>query len=129
VDDIDNYLELGFFKKSKNLLVTFILVVVSITFFLQALFGLDPFTASFAVFYNLIFAFFVFYNHRWAMIAFLVIYMLDRLIFLLDGLGNPISHFLWSGIALYLTYHSYITATKLKSLSDVSSKKDSPFPK
>ena len=67
-----------------------------------------------AVSYNLIFAIFIYLNHRWAMVAFCAIYLGDKVVFIAQGFGSPGMQIIIGAIVLTLTITSVKVASKLK---------------
>ena len=119
--EVENYNELSFFKKSKNVLAIFVVAISALSFFLigaiEEMFGSG---AIYEIAFNLFLAVFIFLNHRWAMIVFCAIYLLNKFIFILSFAGSPISQVIFGAIAVLLTYSSFRVATELKRLGDKS---------
>ena len=115
--EVENYNNLSFFKKSKNVLATFVVAMSVLSFFLigaiEEIFGSG---AIYEIAFNLVLAAFIFFNHRWAMIVFCAIYLLNKFIFILSFVGSPISQIIFGAIAVLLTYSSFRVATELKKL-------------
>jgi len=114
-----NYPDLPFYKKSKNILVIFFIVISILGFFL-ALYGLlpgfDMVMAISGISINMLLAIFVFFNHRWAIVLIGVIYSIDKVIFIIDGVGNPLSHIVFFLIVSRMCYISFLVASELKRL-------------
>ena len=70
IDEVNNYENSKFFTKSKNQLVTFILIISGMSVFLIGSFGIG--WAGIAI--NLVLAGFIYRNHRWAIIVFALMY-------------------------------------------------------
>lgn len=114
-DEVANYSELTFFKKSKNILVCFVIAMSLLSLFLlgdiEQMFGS---VAIYEIAFNLFLCVFIFLNHRWAMVTFCALYLFNKLIFLLSSFGSPISQILFGAIALMLTYSAFRVATALR---------------
>ena len=108
-EEVSNYDELTFFKKIKNILVVYILVLSTLS---------DYFNYTAGTFIDVVFATpiyfilvaFIFYNHRWAMIAICWLTMMDM--FAMSPFGA--TEIIIAAIAVVLTYHSFRVATALK---------------
>ena len=117
-EEVASYQKLTFFKKSKNILVVFIIVLVLITFYISGLTVSDMILVPegsaliIAMAINLIFAFFIYLNHRWAMVAFCLLFVGDKIMFLLGG-ASP-SQIIWAALAIMLTISSIRVASQLK---------------
>ena len=114
-EEANSFENLGFFKKSKNVLVIFILVTTGISLFLigtiEDAFGSG---AAYELALSAILAIFIYFNHRWAMALFCIIYLANKIIFLLSGFGSPFSQIIFAAIVVVLTYSSFRVATELK---------------
>lgn len=114
-EEANNYGNLSFFKKTKNALVAFILVISALSLFfignIEAAFGSG---AIYELGFNVVLAAFIYFNHRWAMIVFCFIYIIDKVLFILGGFGSPVSQIIFAAIAIMLTYTSFRVATALK---------------
>ncbi len=135
IKEAANYDSLNFFKKSKNILIIFI-VLTTIPYFFSPFFPLNitvdetynPSVAfmayvSSSLFFNiahLIFALFIFFNHRWAMRLFFILFIIwpGTLVSTYYQGGefdmNLVLHAFFGLVALALTYRSYGVATALK---------------
>lgn len=60
---------------------------------------------------------FIYFNHRWAIVVVCLMYLADKIVFIIQQIGAPISHIIFGLIVLSLSYRSYITATYLKKIS------------
>lgn len=116
--EVDNYETLGFFKKSKNTLAVFITVISLISLAMAETLGLEY--IMFSMGFNLLLAVFIYFNHRWAMVLFCGIYLLDKVLFIISQTGYPISQIIFGAIALVLTMTSYRVATKLRNKALIS---------
>ena len=74
-EEIENYDDLPFFKKSKNLLSIFVVFCVFLTVVLQDGLNLSDLTIYVSITYNLVLALFIYFNHRWAMLVFCVVFI------------------------------------------------------
>lgn len=112
------YKDLSFFKKTKNVLSTFVLAMTALSLLLFIL-NLTEYSLGISLFVQwalyIILAIFIYFNHRWAMVIACLIYLSDKVLFILDGLGSPVSQIIFGGIMLVLTYNSFRVATVLKS--------------
>jgi hypothetical protein len=135
IKEVANYDSLNFFKKSKNILIIFI-VLTSVPYFFSPFntFALtnemayNPSPAfmtyvSFSAFFNIVHfitAVFIFFNHRWAMRLFFILFIiwpgtLASTYFQGGGVdSNLVLHAFFGLVALALTYRSYVEATVLK---------------
>ena len=111
-DEATKYNELEFFAKTKNQLLTFILIVSGISFFL---FGSSD-TAWVGVTIYVVLAGFIYLNHRWAILVFAVMYSLDKILNILMG-ARPFSQLIFGAVALILSYSAYRVATEIKKQS------------
>jgi len=114
-DEVANYSELTFFKKSKNILASFVIAMSLLSLFLvgniEQMFGSG---AIYEIAFNLFLSVFIFLNHRWAMVTFCALDLFNKLIFLLSSFGSPISQIIFGAIALMLTYSAFRVATALR---------------
>ena len=114
-EEVANYSELTFFKKSKNILASFVIATSLLSLFLlgniEQMFGSG---AIYEIAFNLFLSVFIFLNHRWAMVTFCALYLFNKLIFLLSSFGSPISQIIFGAIALMLTYSAFRVATALR---------------
>ena len=119
--EVSNYQNLSFFKKSKNVLSTFIIAVSAFSFYLSsslsAQFGLSNEEFLYGIIINLILSIFIYLNHRWAMIVFCLFYIGDKILLLVNGDGSPISPIIFGVIVTALSYASYRVADQLKKQS------------
>ena len=97
------------FKKNKNILVVYILVLSAISDYLNYTAG-TFIDVVFAIPIYLILIAFIFYNHRWAMIVICWLSMMDM--FAMGWLGT--TEIIIAAISVVLTYHSFRVATALK---------------
>ncbi|MBL4601716.1 MAG: hypothetical protein JKY84_03125 [Emcibacteraceae bacterium] len=107
------YNSLGFFRKAKNLLCTFIFIVILISL-ITVLANVPEKEAIIVVtmFYIIILPF-IYLNHRWAMIGACSFYVLERIGLIIFFPGNPVSKLLYAYIIIALTYNSIKVATKI----------------
>lgn len=114
-EEAANYSELTFFKKSKNILASFVIATSLLTLFLlgniEQMFGSGT---IYEIAFNLFLSVFIFLNHRWAMLSFCALYLFNKLIFLFSSFGSPISQIIFGAIALMLTYSAFRVATALR---------------
>lgn len=119
----NNFATLGFFKKSNNQLVAFIIFISLLTllmtnFLVEKLNENSEPTQNIEIFIGiavyLLLAVFIFFNHRWAMIVFALLYIADKIILISSGVGFPISQIMFGAIAVSLTYNAFKDATALK---------------
>jgi|TARA_B110000116_G_scaffold2476_1_gene2144 hypothetical protein len=108
-EEVSNYDELTFFKKNKNILVVYILVLSAISDYLNYTAG-TFIDVVFAIPIYLILIAFIFYNHRWAMIVICWLTMMDM--FAMGWFGT--TEIIIAAISVVLTYHSFRVATALK---------------
>jgi len=109
-EEVINYDELTFFKKNKNILIVFILVMGAISAYINYTTGTFFFFLVLIQFYLILVAF-IFYNHRWAMIVICGLIMLDMLA---PTKTFGATEIIIAAIAVVLTYHSFRVATALK---------------
>ena len=116
--EVEVYETLSFFKKTKNILVSFIVFLVALNFYMSGLSIPEMISLSegitliVAMSIYLIFALFIYLNHRWAMVIFCFVFVSDKIMFLLAG-ASP-SQIVYAVIAIMLTIASFRVATKLK---------------
>ena len=123
LNEVKNYEDLTFFKKSKNALATFATVVSALSILLMR--GQENYFMS-AAFYEtafcLLLAVFIFLNHRWAMVLFCGIYVLARGVTIASaimiGILFPFSHIIFGVWATILTYSAYKVATEMMKTKD-----------
>ena len=117
IQEAESYGDLTFFKKTKNVLITFI-VAVSILSVGLAMYGnMESFRFEdviIDVVAYLVLLPFVYFNHRWAMVLVCLLYGAGKFIMIALGLGTPISHLIFLMIAVSLTYKSFLVASYLK---------------
>ena len=113
-----SYSTLPFYKKSKNIYFGFIIYILFISVFLSAeQFNLSQEILIFVLFYNSVFAMFIYYNHRWAMAAFCLVYLYDRYISITQyNLGAPLEELFYAALSLSLTYRSIMVSNYLMYL-------------
>lgn len=112
-----SYSNLTFFKKSKNNLVTFILVVSVLSLALSAYGNIEALQLEnilFRVVLYIVLLPFIYLNHRWAIIIVCLIYSADKIFFIVSGVGTPISHIILLILVLSLSYKSLVVAHSLK---------------
>ena len=103
------YEVLTFFKKIKNILIVFILVMGALSDYINYTTG-TFIEVVLAIPIYLILIAFIFYNHRWAMIVICWLTMMDM--FAMGWFGT--TEIIIAAIAVVLTYHSFRVATALK---------------
>ena len=119
MEEAQSYSELSFFKKSKNGLIAFFLFVCAISIVVASLgvvedFQLEEVAIDVALY--LVWLPFIYLNHRWAMFVPCLIYAVAKVFLLAEGLGSPVSHLLFLGIAISMTYKAFMAATYLKEI-------------
>lgn len=129
LSEVQNYGTLPFFKKSKNTLVIFVVLMSASTIFLMR--GQQGYFTSggfYETAFSLFLAIFIFLNHRWAMLTFAAIYIFGRVTIITYAvmLNNrlPFSAVIFGIVAALLTYSAYKVATELKRV-EVKSVADS----
>lgn len=137
IKEAANYDSLNFLKKSKNILIIFIFLT-SVPYFFSPFYLLDITNevaynpspsfmtyTTFSLFFNIahfIFAVFIFFNHRWAMRLFFILFIiwpgtLASTYFQGGGVDwNLALHAFFGLVALALTYRSYEVATAMKKI-------------
>ena len=117
-EEVSNYDDLTFFKKIKNIYVAAIVLICTLTYFLSDLFAsmlnADASSVKNSIILYLILAAFIFYNHRWAMIVFCVLFVLDKALMAFYQKGYPLTQIIMGAVAVAITYHSFSVATELK---------------
>jgi len=127
-DEVNNYEKLTFFNKSKNVLVSFIIFISLVTFLLsgekitETLLTVDGNFLAISVGINLILAFFIYQNHRWAMVVFCLIFVGDKITLISAG-APAFSQFIFAVIAIMVTVTSYRVADQLKNKKQPSNSK------
>jgi hypothetical protein len=119
LNEVKNYGDLTFFKKSKNTLVIFVVVMSALTIVLMR--GQEGYFTSggfYEVAFSLFLAIFIFLNHRWAMLTFAAIYIFGRITIITYAVmlnsRLPFSAIIFGAVAAVLTYSAYRVATELK---------------
>lgn len=113
--EVENYLELGFFKKSKNILVLFIFFSTFISFMFADDIGLDNDIHTWvAIFIHLTIAGFIYLNHRWAVVLFAILFTADKIIFISEGVP-VIPQLIFGLLVLGISYTTFRVATGLRS--------------
>lgn len=120
-DEAERYPDLKFLKKSKNVLAVFVLGMASVSLLgMPMLFGLDDLPGVLlGVLIYYVLAVFIYLNHRWAMVAFIVVYLTDKVLLVLDGVGFPAGHAFFGTLAAFVTYRSVRVATELKRIGKI----------
>ena len=108
-EEVSSYDELTFFKKIKNILVVYILVLSTLSDYFNYTAG-TFIDVVFAIPIYLILVTFIFYNYRWAMIVICGLTMMDM--FSMGPFG--VTEIIIAATAVVLTYHSFRVATALK---------------
>ena len=111
-EEVITYDSLTFFKKIKNILIVFILVMGAISAYINYTTG-TFIDVVFAIPIYLILVTFIFYNYRWAMIVICGLTMMDM--FFMGPFG--VTEIIIAATAVVLTYHSFRVATALKKAS------------
>ena len=109
-EEVSSYDELTFFKKIKNILVVYILVIDGLSVYINYTTG-TFIEVVLAIPIYLILIAFIFYNHRWAMIVICWLAMMDMFAM---GWWFGTTEIIIAAIAVVLTYHSFRVATALK---------------
>ena len=119
LSEVQNYGDLSFFKKSKNTLVIFVVVMSALTILLMR--GQEGYFTSggfYETAFSIFLAIFIFLNHRWAMLAFAAIYIFGRITIITYAVmlnsRLPFSAIIFGAVAAVLTYSAYKVATELK---------------
>ena len=115
--EANDYKELSFFRKSKNKLVSFI-VVVTVWSYLVSI-GSYPIDLLPIAIFNMAVASFVYFNHRWAIVVFAISYVGGKVFLVVLAIANSQStHMMFAlivgAIVTILSYQSYRVATQLK---------------
>lgn len=123
-EEAQSYAKLSFLNKSKNLLIIFFLFVCAISIglaYLNLIEGSTLIEIIIGVTVYLIWLPFIYFNHRWAMIAICVMYAIDKVFTMAQAPGAGVSSIIFFLLAFSLTYKSFMVATYLKDLrkSDV----------
>ena len=114
--EVENYNELSFLKKSKNILALFIIALSALsTIILFAVDGVLKSGAGYEIFAYIALSVFIFLNHRWAMIVFCFLYLIDKFIFIIERTGSPASQIIFGVLATVLTYSAFMVAMGLKN--------------
>jgi len=108
-EEVSSYDELTFFKKIKNILVVYILVMGALSYYINYTTG-TFIDVVFAIPIYLILVTFIFYNYRWAMIVICGLTTMDM--FAMSPFGA--TEIIIAATAVVLTYHSLRVATALK---------------
>jgi len=114
--EAEAYAELSFFKKVKNQLFVFycVVTILSLAFTLGNVEGFEDILIGILIYVILLP--FIFYNHRWAIILTGVLYLTDKVIFIVAGIGSPVSHILFGIVVGILSYNAFLVASELKKL-------------
>ena len=117
-EEANNYESLKFFKKSKNVFVSFILFTEGMQLIRASQWDFSVFiwVLSESVIFAIL-TIFIYFNHRWAIAVFGIYYIIDKiLIFSASAVidGNAISKIILAAIVAVLTYATYRVATNLK---------------
>ena len=105
--EANNYRELGFFGKAKNVLFSFIIVCCGIWFYAGA------FTDGVTVAIYLTLALFIYLNHRWAIAVFAIMALQEGVTLFTEG-SEPLVLVVFGVVATLASYRSYRVATQLK---------------
>ena len=106
--EVDNYNNLTFFKKTKNVLVTFILVITGLSLLLAGELNVE----IWSVLLYLPLVLFIYLNHRWAILLFGLLYVADKIIFIIQGY-SPFTQIIFGVIAVLVSYQSFKVASGL----------------
>ncbi len=119
-EEVNNYNNLGFFKKSKNINVLLVFLIALFNYWYFQKYSPQPLDYSHLNFYvNLplaIIALFIYFNHRWAMILICGIQVWALLEMLADpnfAITSIYEEGFLAVLAILITYRSVIVATKL----------------
>ena len=112
--DAENYKDINFFKKSKNILIFFYLAISVLSYVISDQLQVEDILVGISVYLVLIP--FIYFNHRWAIVISCSMYLLDKIIFISQQIGSPISHIIFGLLVLTISYSSFITATHLKEI-------------
>ena len=117
--EVNNYKGLGFFGKAKNLLVSFIIVksVIHCSYLLyKGTLVIDGSTIPTSLFLGI----FIYLNHRWAIAAFFIWYLGERVLLNVVGFDHtPVLSLIFVVLVTILSYQSYRVATQLKKNANV----------
>ncbi len=117
---VNRYEELSFLQKPHHQLGVFFIIITILTMFITV-FTFEPGATSNAELIGLmvnlglyaLLTFFVFLNHRWAMIAVCFLYLIDKVFLILAGQGFLISHVFFGFLILALTWRAVLVASAL----------------
>ena len=111
--EAENYNILTFFKKTKNILVTFIIGISLFNLLIRwSIINTEMFV-SIGIY--VVLAAFIYFNHRWAMVIFALLFTLDKVMIMIAIMPRiSISSLVFTAIALILSYGSYLVANELK---------------
>ena len=105
--EVNDYKQLGFFGKSKNLLVSFVIVTSVVSYFVY-----------FPLWIVLLYFFlgiFIYLNHRWAIALFAIGYLTEKVFLVVaDMVNSSLLPLLYGVIVTIAAYRSFRVATKLK---------------
>lgn len=111
--EVDNYNNLTFFKKSKNVLVTFSLVIIGISVLLAGKLNVE----IWIVLLYLPLVLFIYLNHRWAILLFGLLFVGDKIILITQGY-SPFTQIIFGVIAVLVSYQSFRVASGLKNINE-----------
>ena len=105
--EVNDYKQLGFFGKSKNLLVSFVIVTSVISYFVH----FPVWIVSLYFFLGI----FIYLNHRWAIALFAIGYLTERVFLVATDMVNlSLLPLLYGVIVAVVAYRSFRVATQLK---------------
>ena len=116
-EEVSGYSDLTFFKKTKNVFVLFIVFVVVISLYFFDSFSVSSQEQLFGLGTYLVLAVFIYFNHRWAIVVFTLMYLGDKVMLLAAGFGSPVTQLLFGYIAALGAYQAFRVATLLKKNS------------
>jgi len=113
--EANDYENLGFFKKSKHVLVLFVVATFVLSYLVFENYGIELWAPGQSLVY-LIPAVFIYHNHRWAIVLLPILYLGDTLSFFINSEWqvSPLPLIILGLIAVLFSYRSYRVATQLK---------------
>ncbi|HIC19658.1 TPA: hypothetical protein EYO77_16245 [Candidatus Poribacteria bacterium] len=119
--EANDYNELSFFRKSKNKLVSFIIVVTVWSYLVSI--GSYPIDLLPIAIFNMAVASFVYFNHRWAIVVFAISYVGEKVFVVVLAIASSMSRHMILALILgvivaILSYQSYRVATQLQKNAD-----------
>lgn len=122
---VERYSTLPFMKSARGLAAFCLIISVVLTVALIA-FGALPIAGGATVIIMLPLALFIYLGHRWANLAAMVWWTIEKAAFLFEGFasggGNPVTHVIWWCIFMHAFYLSYrVEQQRRKALPDAAS--------